>query len=84
MTSNAAFNGGIKKNTTDGRMNLNDLPPVYTTGAHGAYNMSASPLLLGEPKKSNLVAPYSNHQLAKIKETSFNSNILSNIDTDYL
>ena len=64
MTSNnpAAVNGGggggIKKNTTDGRMNVTDLSAVAT---HGAYHLSASPLLLGEPKKSNLVAPYSNN-----------------------
>lgn len=45
--------------------------------------MSASPLLLGEPKKSSL-NNQSNILLTKIKESNFNSNILSQIDTDYL
>lgn len=55
---------------------------VTAEGNEGGYYLSASPLLLAEPKKSSL--NQSNILLARIKESNFNSNILSNIDTDYL
>jgi hypothetical protein len=50
------------------------------------YYLSASPLLLAEPKKSTLnPAAMSNPiLLARIKESNFNSNNILSADTDYL
>lgn len=78
------------KNIVDGKMmkvNFDQNGPA-SQAAVGQYHLSASPLLLGEPKKSNLVGPNSINQLGgaggKIKDSGLNTNILSNIDTDYL
>lgn len=50
----------------------------------GAYYLSASPLLLGEPNKRSTLGQSNPILLARIKESNFNSNILSQVDTDYL
>jgi hypothetical protein len=52
------------------------------------YHLSAAPLLLGEPKKSNLVRPNSFNHLGgaggKIKDSGNYTHILSNFNTNYL
>ncbi|TNV74000.1 hypothetical protein FGO68_gene15745 [Halteria grandinella] len=70
--------GEIQQNTAV----KNPYKPIAEGTEGGGYYLSASPLLLGEPKKSSL--NQSNILLSRIKESNFNSNILSNIDTDYL
>jgi hypothetical protein len=80
-------NAGGKKlfqqnTTTDAGMAKNPYKAIAEGTEGGGYYLSASPLLLGEPKKSSL--NQSNVLLARIKESNFNSNILSKIDTDYL
>ena len=76
------------KNVIDGKTMKVNFEQNGPQAALAQYHLSASPLLLGEPKKSSLVGPNSFNHLGgaggKIKDSGNNTHILSNIDTDYL